>query len=137
MARLVTQSPRHRTVAAVVVWLVGLWGMLVWTMIPVGFDGRVVDIGWQSDSGLRYRTIELDTGDTVLATRGLVRRIGPEEELPGKQLDKRAWDRAVRVDGRQFALSLFDETVRPALALTALLLVGLARSSRTRRVSDA
>lgn len=123
-------TPRWFLLTAALVFAIGIWGALQWTLIPVAVDGTVTGVGWQSESGLEFRELTLDSDRTLIVARSVVERAGGEEALLGAVATKSHWDTRVVVDGNPTRLSLLDGTARPALSLALVVGISLARRAK-------
>lgn len=88
-------------VAGLATVALGAWGALSWSLIPVAIDGRITAVGYQSDTGLRWRVIGLSNGGDRVVDGAL---LGDRRHLVGKGIEKRRFSSTVTIGSRRTPL---------------------------------
>lgn len=117
-------------VAGALILATGWFGVLRWTLIPLGIDARVEDMSWEGRTAGHFRVLYLSDGRDLVVDREFVERA--EAQLHhGSTITKDAWDTDVVLAGRPVPLRVSTDVWRTIAAVTVP--VGLGGWLRWRR----
>lgn len=130
------RAPWALIVAAALTLACAAWGAAQWSLIPVGIDDEVIAVRYQSESGYRWRTIELDDGRELVVDRRVTDQFDDWERLDGRAV-KAAGERELLVGDEQADLALSFEFWKVVVTVGAIVGVAVWRATRSTRGADA
>ncbi len=122
-------------VAGALILAVGWFGVLNWTLIPLGLDARVEDTSWEGRTAGHFRVLYLSDGSERVVDREFFERV--QLQLGhGSTIAKDTWDTDVVIAGRPVPLQISTDVWRTIIAVTVPVGVGWwVRWSRRKRTS--
>lgn len=125
------RPPWPLIVVAAITFACAAWGAAQWSLIPIGIDDEIVTVRYQSESGYRWRIVELDDGRQLVVDRRITDQFEDWQQLDGRQATKAAGERELAVDDERADLALSFEFWKVVATVGAI--VGLATWRATRR----
>ncbi len=108
---------------------VALWGAAQWSLIPQSLNGTVSEVGYQSESGYRWRTLQLTTGKTYVIDRRITDQFEDWQAMDGERITKPAGGRTVQVGTETANLALSVEFWKVFLTMGAVAVVAWRRTT--------
>lgn len=110
-------------VAGALILAVGWFGVLRWTLIPVGIDAQVDDTSYEGRTAGHFRVLYLSDGRDLVVDREFFERA--EVQLHhGSTIAKDAWDTDVVLAGRPVPLRVSADVWRTIIAVTVPVGIG-------------
>ncbi len=113
---------------ATITLMLGTWGACSWSLIPLDVHGRINRIVYQSDSGYRWRILELDDGRSFVIDRRITGQLGHWQALRGQRVDTDSGSHTLRVGNTSAHLAPSVEFWKILFTFAALATFALVRT---------
>lgn len=123
-------------VASLGTLVLGIWGSLRWSLIPVRLDGTVA-LSSEAKEGPPMRDLVTEGGHVWTIDAALLERMGGPDDVQGKPIEKAAWSRTLTLGGRTVPLTPSREFWRTSAAFCLLVGAALVRYGLRFRVGRA
>jgi len=110
----------------------GAWGALQWSLIPIGFGGRVESVDYSSETGYQLRILKLTDGRSWVIDEAIVEELGGPPEMVGERAHKSTGDRTLTVGTERVNLSVSHDAWKVATVLSGFVVVAFLRNRSKR-----
>ncbi|MCB1038272.1 MAG: hypothetical protein KDA94_01870 [Acidimicrobiales bacterium] len=127
------RTPWLLVVQAAVTLAFAAWGAARWSLIPVSIDDEVVTVRYQSESGYRWRILELADGRQLVIDRRITDQLDDWEHLDGRRAVTTMGSRELAIGDERASLAPSVEFWKVVLTMSGIVVVAITRAARSER----